>query len=61
MANKNNPGIIKTDSPIEYTKHMIEEMQRCVVDPVYFIKNYVYIKHPKRGKIIFNITSRMVL
>ena len=32
-----------------------EEIIRCGKDPVYFIRNYVKIKHPTRGIIPFNI------
>lgn len=34
---------------------MIIELQRCAHDPIYFIKNYVYIKHAKRGRIKFDL------
>lgn len=29
----------------------IQELQRCKDDPIYFIKNYVYIQHPVKGRI----------
>lgn len=53
MASKKNPGLKKPNQTVEYTREMIIELQKCALDPVYFIKNYVYIKHAKRGKIKF--------
>lgn len=32
-----------------------EQYLRCVQDPVFFMRNYCYIQHPKRGKIKFNL------
>lgn len=55
MASKKNPGLKRSNVPVEYTREMIVELQRCAMDPVYFIKNYVYIKHAKRGKIKFDM------
>lgn len=55
MASKKNPGLKRSNVPVEYTREMIVELQRCAMDPVYFIKNYVYIKHAKRGKIKFDL------
>jgi len=55
MASKKNPGLKRSNVPIEYTRESILELQRCAADPVYFIRNYVYIKHAKRGKIKFNM------
>lgn len=55
MANKKNPGLKKSNIAVEYTADMIKELKRCAVDPVYFIRNYVYIKHATRGKIKFNL------
>ena len=31
------------------------EYQKCAKDPVYFIKKYCMIQHPKRGKIPFHL------
>jgi hypothetical protein len=51
----NNPKLKKPFTKITYTQEMIDEMRRCITDPVYFIKNYVYVLHPKRGKIKFEL------
>jgi hypothetical protein len=32
-----------------------QEYQKCASDPVYFIRKYCMIQHPKRGKIRFNL------
>lgn len=29
----------------------LQELQRCKEDPIYFIKNYIYIQHPVKGRI----------
>lgn len=55
MSNRRKPGLKKSNVPVEYTRDMIIELQRCAADPVYFIKNYVYIKHATRGRIKFNM------
>jgi hypothetical protein len=51
----NNPKIKRPFTQIEYTKEMVHEMARCIADPVYFIKKYVYILHPKKGRIKFDL------
>lgn len=45
----------KAHAQIEYTPEMIEEVRKCAADPVYFCRNYVYILHPTRGQILFNL------
>lgn len=52
---KKSLGIKKTNAPSEYTKERMLELVKCARDPIYFIKNYVYIKHPKKGKIKFDM------
>ena len=32
-----------------------EEYKKCAVDPIYFMKKYCKIQHPKQGKINFNL------
>jgi hypothetical protein len=36
-------------------KHAVEELKRCGKDPVYFILNYVKIRHPTKGLIPFKM------
>lgn len=52
---RTNPGLKKSNSLSEYTQEQIVELARCAKDPIYFIRNYIKIKHPKRGKISFNL------
>lgn len=39
----------------EYTHDQLLEFARCARDPVYFIKTYVSIRHPKKGQIPFEL------
>ena len=32
-----------------------QEYIKCAKDPVYFMKKYCYIQHPKRGRILFHL------
>lgn len=48
-----NPKIKKAFIQTEYQPWQVEELMKCADDPVYFIKNYVYILHPKKGRIKF--------
>ena len=32
-----------------------QQYTQCATDPVFFMRNYCYIQHPKRGKIKFNL------
>lgn len=50
-----NPKIKKAFLQTEFSPHMVEELAKSVNDPVYFIKNYVYILHPKKGRIKFQL------
>lgn len=52
---RGNPGLKKSNVVTEYTQEQLIEMARCARDPIYFIKNYIKIKHPKRGKINFDL------
>src|SRR6478609_7948722 len=42
----------KTNKIIEYTPEMMDELERCTIDPIYFMENYVYISG-KSGPILF--------
>lgn len=52
---KRNPRLKKAGTVSEYTPEMISELRKCARDPAYFARNYVMIKHAKRGKIPFNL------
>ena len=36
-------------------KEMLEELEKCSKDPVYFIRNYVNIEHPIKGIVPFDL------
>src|ERR1035437_6629849 len=40
---------------VEYTNEMIAEYLKCKNDPIYFIKTYIYITHPDKGVIKFEL------
>ncbi len=50
MANKIIPPKAKTLKQI-----IAEEYQRCATDPIYFMKKYCLIQHPKKGKVNFQL------
>jgi hypothetical protein len=39
----------------EYSPESVQELVKCKNDPVYFIRNYVYLQHPKKGKMLFDL------
>jgi hypothetical protein len=59
MANYNrlhafqgNPRIRKADVPIGIDNQKMKEWEKCARDPIYFIENYVYIKHVDYERLI---------
>lgn len=36
-----------------YTAKQIQDIKRCMVDPLYFMERYMWIQHPVKGKIPF--------
>lgn len=45
------------NQPTTYTTEQLKELSKCARDPLYFMENYIYIQHPKRGKIRFEAYS----
>lgn len=44
------------DQKVTNYKELIkQEYVRCAKDPAYFMRKYVHIQHPMRGKILFNL------
>ena len=39
----------------QFTTEQALEIMRCTADPIYFIKKYVYIEHPTRGPVKFDL------
>ena len=38
-----------------YTQEQIEELRKCVSDPVHFIETYMRVRHPVKGNIPFEL------
>lgn len=54
MARKNK--LVKSAHlEMEYTSEQIEELRKCVRDPIYFIETYVKIVHPTKGAVNFEL------
>lgn len=51
----NNAYIKPPHQETEYTPETIQELIKCKRDPIYFMQNYVYIQHPVRGKVKFDL------
>ena len=49
---------------LAYTPFQLNEIHKCMNDPLYFIENYMYIKHPVKGKVKFepwNFQKQLIL
>ena len=51
----NSEFIKKAYSNSEYTPEQIEELKKCFHDPIYFMKTYVKVMHPKKGVVPFEL------
>lgn len=48
--------ILDSQNNMQLTKEQIkQEYKRCARNPIYFLKKYAYIQHPKRGKVKFDL------
>ena len=47
--------IKKGYSKDRFNLNQIEELRRCMSDPIYFCKNYVKIQHPTKGRLPFEL------
>lgn len=52
---RKNERLKKAYLQMEFTHDQVNELKRCAADPIYFIQNYVKIKHPTRGQIPFTL------
>ena len=50
-----NPNLKKANVPVEFTKEQIEEYQKCMGDPVYFIQEYMKIVSLDEGLVPFKM------
>ncbi len=59
MSEQNAQGdykpIKKANKQTEYTQENLADLLRCRVDPVYFMETFLYVQHPKKGKIKFKL------
>ena len=51
----NNPKLKSAGVEVEFSAHHVEELRKCYEDPIYFIKNYVYITNIDKGVIKFSL------
>jgi len=51
----NNPLLKRANVPQEWTKEQILEYQKCMEDPIYFIKNYIRIVSLDEGLVPFEM------
>ena len=50
-----NPLLKKSNVPVNWTKEQILEYQKCMGDPIYFIKNYIKIVSLDEGLVPFEL------
>ena len=50
-----NPLLKKSNVPVEWTKKQILEYQKCMENPIYFIKNYIKIVSLDEGLVPFKM------
>jgi hypothetical protein len=58
-----NPNLKKANTKTEFTKEQIQEIQRCMNDPVYFIENHIKIVTLDKGLVpfkMYNFQKEMV-
>jgi hypothetical protein len=55
MSRRRNPRLKKSHTETDYTAEQAKEMLRCAMNPSHFIKNFIYIKNPVKGKIKFDL------
>ena len=50
-----NPNLFKANTKIEYTEEQIQEIAKCMDDPIYFIKTYIKIVNIDEGLVPFSM------
>ena len=53
MSKQKNPYLKRANAQHDYTGEQILELDKCMEDPIYFIKTYCMIQHPVKGAIPF--------
>lgn len=52
---RRNIRVKKANVEIEFTAENVAQLKRCSRDPIYFIENFVKIKHPTKGQLPFKL------
>jgi len=52
---RSNPNLRPAKSVISMSAEMLAEYEKCSLDPVYFIKNYIKVVHPDRGLVLMEL------
>lgn len=58
-----NPNAKRAGELSEYRPEDIQNLARCMKDPIFFMENYIMVKHPKRGLVplvLYDYQKRMV-
>ena len=56
MSAKFDTTLVKRPHQSEkYTNEEIQELAKCIQDPIYFIGNYCSIQHPTKGRVDFRL------
>ena len=56
MSTKFDTTLVKRPHQSEkYTNEEIQELAKCIQDPIYFIGNYCSIQHPTKGRVDFHL------
>jgi len=58
-----NPNLKKANTKTEFTKKQVEEIAKCIENPIYFIENYIKIVTLDRGLVpfeMYNFQKQMV-
>lgn len=50
-----NPNLKKSGDHVEFSQHDIDEYAKCMIDPIYFITNYIKIVTLDNGEQPFNL------
>lgn len=60
MATKNVNVKKGNATSVEMTPDQVREFTKCARDPIHFIQNYVYVRHPVKGRTLFHLYDYQV-
>lgn len=55
MARPKKSTVKKAYSLSPATPTQIEDLKKCISDPIYFLRNFVYIQHALKGSVHFDL------